>query len=66
LMSVLTYVRGEVTSDGRWTITSIVGPIVSLAIALVLIGILGERYFWLPSILLCYFALSQVRRSRRT
>ncbi|MCW5238879.1 AzlC family ABC transporter permease [Verminephrobacter eiseniae] len=63
LMNVLSYVRNDIVQAARWTITSVLGPVISLAVAFILIKTIGERYFWIPSIMACYLTLSRTKRS---
>jgi predicted branched-subunit amino acid permease len=60
LMNVITYIKHDMARAGRW---STIGPLLSLAAAITLVEILGERYFWLPSIFASYFILRWVRKA---
>jgi predicted branched-subunit amino acid permease len=62
LMNVMTYVKNDLAKTGLWSIT---GPLASLAAALIFVEILGERYFWLPSIFVSYFILSRIRKTAK-
>jgi predicted branched-subunit amino acid permease len=65
-MNVLAYVQSRVTLAGRRKLLSVVSLLACFAVVAITIQAFGERFFWLPSIAVCYILLSQVQRSGRS
>lgn len=62
LMNVIGYVGGEVLSSKHRSTTTLAAVVSAAGVALLLIQVLGERYFWIPSIFASWLILSRARR----